>query len=721
MTLPYVLHPGPGCVVEFLHGNKPQLAIVVSESGGRLRLFTQHKRETNLPAARVLPWSGPQCSATLSRSEQEAMLEERHHIREELEGTIDPMEIWELAQGELDKADLSWFAELLWGKEEARGADRRAALGRVLLQCKTHFRFQPPHFEVHPEAVVEARQIEQAKREAQEAVLKTGERLLPLLWKVHQGRANPPPPPATAEEQDLAAILRKRITCPEDSETGPLWQQLKKGLPPDEPLLPLLLARAWGLVAYHHNTALDQAGYEVGDDWADAFAGDIEAWQAARDTASPMTALLPLASIDGQTTRDIDDAFFIQPRKPDQGDVQGGFICTVALACPALGFPFGSEFDAAVRRRASSLYLPEAVHHMLPEIMGIDQCSLWAGKRRAALLMVMRLDAAGKLEEVTPELGTVVVSHNHSYEAAETILMAEEEDLSGLKTGYALAKLRRARRLERGALQVERSEPEIVLDDGSSCIPESCGQDVQVRFVHKQETPMAQLLVSEIMILVNAAAARWGQEHGVPLLHRTQDVRISAEAQGLWSRPHEIYRAMKGVGATKLELTPRKHATLGEAMYAPVSSPLRRYVDLVNQMQLLHAVQRGTPWLTQEALDGMLASIQAGNEATGRIQRFRTRYWKLEALRQAAAGRAFPAVVVEVNPALVTCAMVEAQLYIRGPRRLFGDDCHLGQHVQLTLDRIDPLHNEMHIAETAVDYEAGESGDQEAFPEESGD
>ena len=88
MILPAVQYPGPGCVVEFLHSNKPQLAIVVGESGGRLRLFTQNKRETLLPAARVLPWAGPQYGAALSRNELEHILEERHQVRAALEAGV---------------------------------------------------------------------------------------------------------------------------------------------------------------------------------------------------------------------------------------------------------------------------------------------------------------------------------------------------------------------------------------------------------------------------------------------------------------------------------------------------------------------------------------------------------------------------------------------------------------------------------------------------------
>ena len=54
-----VRYPGPGCVVEFMQGNQPQIAYVAEEQSGKLHVLTHSRREANVPAARLLPWSGP--------------------------------------------------------------------------------------------------------------------------------------------------------------------------------------------------------------------------------------------------------------------------------------------------------------------------------------------------------------------------------------------------------------------------------------------------------------------------------------------------------------------------------------------------------------------------------------------------------------------------------------------------------------------------------------
>lgn len=54
-----VRYPGSGCVVEFMQGNAPQLAWVLEEQNGKLRLLLPNRRETSLASNRVLPWAGP--------------------------------------------------------------------------------------------------------------------------------------------------------------------------------------------------------------------------------------------------------------------------------------------------------------------------------------------------------------------------------------------------------------------------------------------------------------------------------------------------------------------------------------------------------------------------------------------------------------------------------------------------------------------------------------
>ena len=99
MASQLVEFPGPGCVVEFLQGNAPQIAWVMEEQGAKLRLMLPNRRETTLGANRLLPWSGPRHDAGKSRDEVVALLLAHKEKRERLEADTNPVELWELAQG----------------------------------------------------------------------------------------------------------------------------------------------------------------------------------------------------------------------------------------------------------------------------------------------------------------------------------------------------------------------------------------------------------------------------------------------------------------------------------------------------------------------------------------------------------------------------------------------------------------------------------------------
>ena len=124
-----VRYPGAGWVVEFMQGNAPQIAWVLEEQNGRLRLLLPNRRETALQTARILPWPGPAYDKNCSRDAALDILE-RHKSRRDV-ANVDPLELWELAQGEVEQAPAEWFAELALSEPDM---DAVAACGHALLQ-----------------------------------------------------------------------------------------------------------------------------------------------------------------------------------------------------------------------------------------------------------------------------------------------------------------------------------------------------------------------------------------------------------------------------------------------------------------------------------------------------------------------------------------------------------------------------------------------------------
>ena len=738
-----VRYPAPGCVVEYLEGNAVQIALITEEAGGRLRLLLPNRRETRLNASRLLPWLGPLHGADLGRDEAVRLLEQHKKCREDLASDVPVMDVWELAQGEVSVAPATWFAELFTSDPSA---DQVSAYGRALLACKSHFRFQPPDFQVFPADMVEKRLVEEKNRLEREALIAGGAAFLRMLWDVAcRKRELPPPPvegassgewPSADVAESLEEVLRSRMVDPEGQEFDALWRTLGKGLP-DVPHLPLQLLVAWGKVPPHYNFWLDRAGYASGDDWWTAHRDEVDALVRAAESgqmpdaalftpaaptpcmcddaaasipaAAPATSLLfepgplpesplPFVSIDSASTRDVDDAFHVQ-------STDDGYLLTLALACPALYWHFGGVLDRAVLHRGTSIYLPEGDCHMLPEVLGTAAYSLLAGTPRPALCVEIPVDAQGRYGSCRTYLARVRLAANLTYRDSQAVLDAQSEGLAlpdnpaaahagQLSVGLELARKRQNTRIEDGAVVMDRPDPVISL--------EGEGADVRVHVGPDYCAPDAQMLVAEMMILASAAVAHWARERGMAMLHRVQDVVLPREYAGVWSTPQDMTRIMRALTPSGLEVQARPHAALGLDRYTPVTSPLRRYPDLVNEAQVVHFLCTGQPRWSEDALVSLLHALSPALDGAGQVQRFRPRYWKLLFFRQQGDKVWWSGVITEENDAFVSVSLPDQGMFVRGRRKLFDDRAHPGLQVDVRIGKVHPLYNEIMILEAAT-------------------
>lgn len=668
-----------GTVVEYMQSNQPVLAWVVDAQPNRLRVITLNKRESKLPPGRVLPWAGPNYAHQASREELLERLLEHQMRRERLAAELDAQELWELVHGDVQRGTARWFAELLWAEPEV---DHVAAMGHALLAGKAYFKFVTPNFEVHSEDKVRLRlaEIETARR--RQALIEQGQGFVQALWAKRRDSDVALPQVNTETAEQLRELLLRRIADPEDGETASVWRELRKGLP-DDPHLPLRLAQAWGLLPEHYNFLLDRAGYAWDDTWAQAYEEEIRRLEAAvtETTATPEQGRF--VSIDGASTRDLDDAFALET------DAEGGYRLTLALACPVWAWRFGSDLDQAVAERATSIYLPEGTSHMLPERLGTEVYSLQAETLRPALLVSMRLDANGSLQEVSPRLGWVQVAANLTYTEVEQAF-AENTASAMLEAGLELAHKLRQRRLRSGAVIIERPEPEMVL--------QGSGAATQVHLEMKDPTPKAQLVVSEYMILANRAMAQWAKTHDLGLVYRTQDINLGNDSAGVWTDPAQSYQIVRQMGPSKLATVPQPHASLGVSAYAPVTSPLRRYTDFLNLGQISSFLCTGQARLDATALAEHLPYLSARQDNVAQIQRHRPRYWKLEYLRQN-HDVWWPGMVVEVGPKMIIVTLPREQVILRGKREMFDETPAVGERLRVRVGKIDPLNNAIELLE----------------------
>ena len=706
--------PGPGCLVEYMQGNHPQQAIVLEEQSGSLRLYTIGRRETKMPLTRLLPWYGPAHSLPATRQEMQDILEQAHTQREFLSKEVDPLFLWDLAKDEIAMASPRWFAEILW---QNPNEDQVAAVGRALLECKTHFKFGLSEFEIFSQEKVDARLHEAEINQSRAEFLNEGRSFIAALWEAHQKIIQNQRPPALPQlspaiEERLEKFLNVRLVDPEDHETSSVWKDLVKSLP-DLPYLPLLLLQAWGKVPAHYNFALERIGYDPENSWYLPYQEEVEQISALALGQGLEFLDKPFVSIDTQETEDLDDAFCLEK------DSDGNFILYLAIACPAFGWNFGGELDKAVLRRASSIYLPEGSLHMMPEPLGIEGYSLTAGNNRPVMLALFKLSSEGEFIDMELSLKRIKIAANLIYEDCEALFdpdfrgLYEKVELDKPSESNALGEVGeqglnpaeayremldlaldlgsklQALRISNGAVVIKRSEPKILL--------EKKNDQVSVQVLVEKTPEQSQMLIGEFMVLLNACIAKKGEEWNLPLIYRTQHVTLPKEYAGIWEKPEDITRIVKAMPPASIEDIPRPHAGLGLPAYATTSSPLRRYTDLFNQGQVINFIKNGEPLFNKEQLSSMLPLISARSEAVNTVQKQRPRYWKLVYFKQQGDKKWHDAVISEENDLFVTVSLYNEQIHVRSKRAMFGDKVMLGQHCQVRLGKVFPLSNEIQL------------------------
>ncbi|WP_250484143.1 ribonuclease catalytic domain-containing protein [Caballeronia sp. GaOx3] len=277
-------------------------------------------------------------------------------------------------------------------------------------------------------------------------------------------------------------------------------------------------------------------------------------------------------SIDDVTTTEIDDAFSVQHLS--DGRVRVG----IHIAAPALGIARGDMIDAIARGRLSTVYMPGDKITMLPDNV-VDVFTLGEGGLRPALSLYIIVNRETQEIVATETRAERVfvksnLRHNHldafvteESLAAGTGDYAHKADIAVLwPLAQALFEKRQQARASYGLKrEVQRNNDFNFYVDGE-----------HITITPRRRGSPLDLIVAELAILANSSWGAFLDDHGVPGIYRSQ-------------------RGFGGPGPkrTRMQTTPAPHEGLGVAQYAWSTSPLRRYVDLVNQWQLLACVQHG--------------------------------------------------------------------------------------------------------------------------------
>ncbi|MEJ5212114.1 MAG: RNB domain-containing ribonuclease [Burkholderiales bacterium] len=279
----------------------------------------------------------------------------------------------------------------------------------------------------------------------------------------------------------------------------------------------------------------------------------------------------------------------------------------IHIACPALGVTPGSKLDAVARRRLSTVYMPGDKITMLPD-EAVAAYTLREGTECPALSTYFTVAPDYRIAGVDLRVERVAIAANLRHETLEPLF--------NLGTIGQAADYRYREELEWLWHFAEHLEEQRgARDKGRSLVPEYTFrvEGETVRILHRERGTPIDKVVAEMMILVNSHAGRLAAEAGFAALYRAQTN-----------------------GKTRTTTEPLPHQGLGVSHYTWVSSPLRRYVDLVNQRQLLAHVRGEAPpyQARDEALQSALRDFETAYEAYNEFQRNMERYWTLRYLLQ---------------------------------------------------------------------------------------
>lgn len=360
--------------------------------------------------------------------------------------------------------------------------------------------------------------------------------------------------------------------------------------------------------------------YELPNQWPDDLLEEIKSLKDEVPESAKQNRVdlreVPLVTIDGEDARDFDDAVYCQ-KTPT------GWKLLVAIADVSHYVQINTALDREAQNRSTSVYFPEKVIPMLPEILSNGLCSLNPGVDRLCMVCELYINQEGKVFRSRFFEGVMRSHARLTYTDVAKMLVEGDKKLAKqykallphLQDLYALFKILRKSREQRGAMDFDTQETRIIF-----------GPNRKIEKIVPVVRNDAHKLIEEFMITANMAAARFLNRRKMPKLLRIHDGPSPDKLLSLRSFLGELgLRLGGGAKPTPLDYMhlidsvkgrPDAHLiqtvllrSMSQAVYSPelkghfglaleayahFTSPIRRYPDLLVHRAIRHCLQGKT-------------------------------------------------------------------------------------------------------------------------------
>lgn len=599
-----------GTLVEFrLQGDgsersRPRLAVVDRPEGKKHWIAIDERGQSHTLHPRQITYeiAGPYKPAELERFWQD------------IQSYLDPTSLevaWELLAEDGESVDPAGMALLLFSGQSPTLC---YAAHRLLSEDRLYFKQKGERYEPRPASQI-AELKHQAEQEAQRQQEWQG-----FLTRLEQALAGEQVEWQSSDRSRLDTLEKYAVFGEEANHKAAALETLSALKRPETAQAAFQLLVDLQLWSLHENLFLrrNQISTQFSSRVVDMCQSRISEPPADLDTNRLDLTQLKVYTIDDESTREIDDGLSVEYLADGQERLW------IHIADPTRWLTPGDELDLEARRRCTTIYLPTGMIPMFPSELATGPMSLNQGQICTALSFGVVLDETGGVQDYQIQASLIKPTYRLTYDDVDEMLQLGIQAEPELEALRSWAKRREAWRRSQGAISIHMPESSIKVQE----------DEITISLL---EDSSSRTLVAEMMILAGEVAGRYGEAHSLPLPFRGQSQpELPSEEELLKLQPGPVrYCAIRRcMPRSEVGTTPVRHASLGLNTYTQVTSPIRRYTDLLAHFQIkAHLRGDPLPFSVDETKELIQAVSNTAYEAT-LVERQTNRYWSLEYLRR---------------------------------------------------------------------------------------
>ncbi len=591
-----------GKLVKFFQDKELVSAVVLEEKNGKLHLLCENGREKNMSKGRIIH---EYSNVTDTRASKDDILSFiKSHVEQELDlvKQVDPEELWNMIDDYGCVYDVSLLAGIVFGT--GAGSVHEAAVIRALTTDGLYFRLQGTNFLANtPDDVEKIRRKKEAELQKQKDIEDA------VLWitSVKEGREYLVP-----KKDNYIEYLKQYVIHGDECKDRVTVREILKrtDMKSDKDCFDLLVQL--GVWDEDENFLLQRHG--ISYVWPGSVLQQVDSIIHSKPDfmkREDMTGISTF-SVDDAHTRDVDDAISFEIE--NETISVGIHITDVASFIEP-----GSSLDKEASVRSTSIYLPEGKIPMIPQPLSENMLSLQEGEPRAAISFMVKFSPGGAVLESRAALSVIKVQKKMTYAEVDK----EIETNSDFMKLFNLACQLRKKRIDAGASVILIPDVQVWVD-----------RNQKIYLSIRDRESMSQVIVSEFMIYTNSFAASLFMEKDYPVLYRRQTEPLSAIKVDKEPSLFRIFTQRKNFSRVEVDVVAGLHSSLGLSGYTSITSPLRKYLDLITQQQFISLLLGTEPVYDRNTLRAVAASVQPCLARVAAIEQERRRYWILKYIQR---------------------------------------------------------------------------------------